>query len=208
MKTSTYKARWAPLHWAVDFHKVCFLLEPLHTKMQTQDGLSNNAGSDTYLHTSQFIFSLFSVFLGIFFLTFCAVTTLCKNIQHQDLRCHVRSFTDTNRWKRQLHVRASPTEDGAGCKTYSCKHQDEIYPTSTSPRTEFRYAYSPYIHMNLEELRLLRCAVLHSAFLVRWIQTVWRNVAMPPCGHRVGSETERAGHCGWQEAHRHTLTTE
>lgn len=40
---------------------------------------------------------------------------------------------------------------------------------------------------------LLRCAVLHSAFLVLSIQTVWRKVAMPPCGRRMGSGTERAG---------------
>lgn len=44
----------------------------------------------------------------------------------------------------------------------------------------------------LEELLLL-CAVLHSAFLALLIQTVWRNVAMPPCGCRVGSETEKVG---------------
>lgn len=44
----------------------------------------------------------------------------------------------------------------------------------------------------LEELFLL-CAVLHSAFLVLLIQTVRRNVAVPPCGCRVGSETEKVG---------------
>lgn len=44
----------------------------------------------------------------------------------------------------------------------------------------------------LEEFFLL-CAVLHSAVLVLLIQTVWRNVAVPPCGCRVGSETEKVG---------------
>lgn len=44
----------------------------------------------------------------------------------------------------------------------------------------------------VEELLLL-CAVLHSAVLVLLIQTVWKNVAMPLCGCRGGSETERMG---------------